>query len=111
MKKLILLLALIMLTVSCKETQKKSRIVRKNNTIEKKITKQENKKEHLLYDIGGTIVDKYTLTDNSKYFLIKLDNGEHIEWETSRMSYSLKDAGDSVHFEYIAKKRYSKKAK
>ena len=64
----------------------------------------------MVYDINGVILEKYELNNGDYIFLIKLENGKYIEWETTRMKYKLKDVGYDVHFDFLREDRYSDKA-
>ena len=109
MKKVLFIALALLLTVSCVEEEKKTtRKGKKKAQTEKTVSSDDT--DRIVHNIDGVIQEKYELTNGAYIFLIKLENGKYIEWETTRVKYKLKDVTDKVHFDFLAKERFSDKA-
>lgn len=109
MKKYFLLPIILLTFISCSKSERGQ--IRGSSKPDSVIVKEEDKKsDRLVYDVEGTIYHKEE-NRGDYFFFIKLTTGEVFEWEVDKAQYFHKDTGDTVHFEYLAKKRFSKEAK
>ena len=116
---LILMVFSLVFFSSCNKDDKQTQrvnarraLIEKNAEERKEVKAKETiKSKRLIYDINGVIFKKvYDKYLGDYYFYIKLENGGLVEWETTGIKYSAKEIGDSVHFEYLLKNRFSNKA-
>lgn len=113
MKKLLLLLVIVSLIVSCKESG--PRKMGTNNARAKKqeqIQVESKNLDKFVYDVNGVIYAK-EITDgciDGYYFYIELEDKNVFEWETTAAKYARKKIGDTVHFDYLRRSRFSNEA-
>lgn len=117
MKKILLLVLIVSLIVSCKDSgprkmgTNKARVEKKNSAAKANETQSKNH-EKFVYDVNGVIYAK-EITDgcsNGYYFYIELEDGNVFEWETTAAKYARKNVGDPVHFDHLRKSRFSNEA-
>ena len=105
MRILLVILLCLSTMVGCKEPDRRQiRAVK---------VQKETKNINLVYNVHGVIIEKFPPNQYSSryYFIIKLSDENVFEWEVSRAQYTQKEVGSPVRFDYLAKERYSKKAR
>lgn len=113
MKKLLLLLVIVSLIISCKDSGPRKMGTNKARVQKREQTQVESKNlDKFVYDVNGVIYAKEIAggCSNGYYFYIELEDGNVFEWETTAAKYARKKIGDAVHFDYLRKSRFSNEA-
>lgn len=125
MKKYILLISILFLSISCGKKSSETNYNISTNQISSNLNQksdglsnssEEKDNDKIIHDVYGRIISKYTIgkkgcgCDRKYYFSIKLSNGDVFDWETIKSKWDLKNKNDGVYFDYLRKDRFSNKS-